>query len=149
MTIRNTYASNGSVLSIEITDNPIYLYLEQDEIPEFEHGSTMQVFQNLPDVTIFDFFKTIAKASAKFVEITSSGVTFKNFADILTPSAIQDVSEYFIQALGVEYKLYDTPALEYWYKNAETPTLIVPITDARVAGAAKKIEINMLRVLRP
>lgn len=108
-------------------------------------ANTRQILKNLPDVTIFDFFKTVAKANAKFVEITSSGVTFKNFADVLTPAAIQDVSEHFIQAMGVEYKLYDAPALEYWYKNAETPTLIVPITDARVAGAAKKIEINMLR----
>jgi len=107
--------------------------------------NSRQIFQNMPDVTIIDFFKTIAKASAKYLELTATGFKFVNIAESLQPTAIVDASPHLIDVKGISYALYDSPALEYWYKDATTATLIVPITDTRVKGAAKKIEIAMLR----
>lgn len=107
--------------------------------------NTRQIFQNMPDVTIVDFFRAIAKASAKYLEITETGFKFVDIASSLTKESIVDASPYFIGASNVAYTLYDSPALEYWYKDAKTATLIVPIADSRVKSTAKKIEIGMLR----
>ncbi len=108
-------------------------------------ANTRQVLKNLPDVTILEFFKAIAKATAGAIELTDTGLKFIDLADTLIPGAIVDASPYLIEVKDVNYKLFDAPSLEYWYKKAETPTLIVPITDARVKGAAKKIDIDILR----
>ena len=107
--------------------------------------NSRQVFQNMPDVTIIDFFKTIAKANAQYLELTATGFKFVDIADSLEPGSIVDASPYLIEVKGISYTLYDSPALEYWYKDAATATLIVPIADSRVKSTAKKIEINMLR----
>lgn len=107
--------------------------------------NSRQVFQNMPDVTIIDFFKTIAKASAKYLEITENGFKFVDIATSLAKESIVDASPYFIDVKGISYSLYDSPALEYWYKGAATATLIVPIADERVKSGVKKIEIAMLR----
>ena len=122
-------------MNISIADN------EEIATPE----NTRQVLKNLPDVTVLEFFKAIAKATASAIELTDTGLKFIDLADTLTPGAIVDASPYLIEVRDVNYKLFDAPSLEYWYKKAETPTLIVPITDARVKGAAKKIDIDILR----
>lgn len=107
--------------------------------------NSRQVFQNMPDITIIDFFKTIAKASAKYLEITATGFKFVDIADSLLPGSIVDASDKLISVNSINYSLYDAPSLEYWYKDAATATLIVPISDERVKGTVKKIEIDMLR----
>jgi hypothetical protein len=106
--------------------------------------NSRQVFQNMPDVTILDLFKLMAKASAKYIEITNTGLKFINIADSLLQETIIDASEEFILINSINYTLYNVPSLEYWYKDAEVAALIVPISDVRVKGEAKKIEIDLI-----
>ena len=117
----------------------------QDNREIATENNTRQVFQNMPEITVIDFFKEIAKANAKYIEITDNGLKFIDIAQALSFESILDISNRFIEAVDVQYKLYDAPSLQYWYAGATTPTLEVLISDERVKGDPRKIELGILR----
>jgi hypothetical protein len=152
----DSYTSEGVVILFEVTctDTVIGATFEADirmniSIADNNEiatpANTRQVLQNLPDITILEFYKQIAKATASAIELTDTGIKFIDLGDTLTGGAIVDASQYLISIEGIDYKLFDAPAIEYWYKKAETVTLIIPITDSRVSGDAKKIDIDIIR----
>lgn len=130
---------------LHISSTYFRLYTEMPDNNEIATSfNSRQLFQNLPDITVLEFLKQIAKASARYIEISGKTIIYKNISDSLLSSSIVDATDYFIKLSKVDFSLYDSENLEYWYKEAEQPTLVVPISDETVKKPATKIDIDIL-----
>lgn len=139
------YASDDmpriEVSYMEQTDFP--MLVKHDSVRTYDYLSVFDIFKGLPDTTILDTLKAVAKASGMYLTFDNNILRFNNLQSILNPSSIVNSTDYFVECIKKTPSYNSFRNVEYWYAQSEVPAIRID-NGLEQYTTVKKIDIPII-----